>query len=74
MDQQQFFATRRAFDEIDTDQDGFITFEQAIQWAMNQRQGAWETLGHQIQQDRIWSDGQLSFVEFMRYNELTENS
>ncbi|MGV9668943.1 hypothetical protein [Nocardia niigatensis] len=49
MDQQQFIATRREFDEIDTDQDGFITFEEAIEWGMAQRQGAWEVLEHRIQ-------------------------
>ncbi|MFE3003344.1 hypothetical protein ACFXG4_51505 [Nocardia sp. NPDC059246] len=74
MDQLQFIATRREFDEIDTDKDGFITFDEAIQWGMAQDREVREVLGRQIQQDRIWADGQVSFVEFLRYKELTNDS
>ncbi|WP_433567410.1 hypothetical protein ACQP1O_20770 [Nocardia sp. CA-151230] len=74
MDQQQFIATRREFDEIDTDHDGFITFDDALQWGMAQGQEVREVLGRHIQQDRVWADGQVSFVEFLRYKELTNRS
>ncbi|MFE3261805.1 hypothetical protein ACFXPS_25540 [Nocardia sp. NPDC059091] len=74
MDQQQFIATRREFDEIDTDKDGFITFDEAIQWGMAQDREVRAVLGRKIQQDRIWEDGQVSFVEFLRYKELTNDS
>lgn len=74
MDQQQFIATRREFDEIDTNQDGFITFDDAFQWGMAQRQEVREVLGRRIQQDRVSADGQVSFVEFLHYKELTDYS
>ncbi|MET8429560.1 EF-hand domain-containing protein [Nocardia sp. NPDC004860] len=71
MDQQQIIATRREFHEIDTDHNGFITFDEAIQWGMAQDQEVREVIERQIQQDRVWADGQVSFEEFLRYKKLT---
>ncbi|MFE3799604.1 hypothetical protein KHQ06_26255 [Nocardia tengchongensis] len=74
MDQQQFIATRREFDEIDTDQDGFITFDDALVWGMAQDPEVREIVGRRIKEDRIWAEGQVSFEEFLNYKELTSHS
>ncbi|WP_433567005.1 hypothetical protein ACQP1O_18570 [Nocardia sp. CA-151230] len=74
MDQRQFIATRREFDEIDTDHDGFITFDDAVQWGMAQDPEAREIVGRRIQEERMWTDGQVSFEAFLRYKELIDHS
>ncbi|MFE3229477.1 hypothetical protein [Nocardia sp. NPDC059228] len=73
MDQQQFIATRREFDEIDTDGDGFITFDDALIWGAAQDPHVRDIVGRRIKQDHIWSEGQVSFVEFLRYKQLTDH-
>ncbi|MEU6585873.1 hypothetical protein [Nocardia sp. NPDC046763] len=73
MDLRQFIATRREFDEIDTDQDGFITFDDALAWGMAQDPEVREIVGRRINEDHIWAEGQVSFVAFVRYKELTDH-
>ncbi|MFD7844753.1 hypothetical protein ACFV4K_17675 [Nocardia sp. NPDC059764] len=74
MDQQQFIAIRREFDEIDTDCDGFITFDDALVWGMAQDPEVRDIVGRRIQEDRIWAEGQVSFEEFLGYKQLIEHS
>ena len=74
MDQQQIDATRREFDRIDTDRDGYITIDEAMRWGFAQGQQAREILGRHIQQDRgVDSDGQVSFEEFLSYKEQVDS-
>ncbi|MGW4531028.1 hypothetical protein ACWEOI_08760 [Nocardia sp. NPDC004340] len=74
MDQQQFIATRREFDEIDADHDGFITFDDALVWGMAQDPEVRDIVGRRINGDHIWAEGQVSFDEFLNYKELTNGS
>ncbi|MEU1430883.1 hypothetical protein ABZ412_27810 [Nocardia sp. NPDC005746] len=49
MDLQELIdATRREFDQIDTDRDGSITFEEAMAWGMTQSEGTRATLDRHI--------------------------
>ncbi|MGV9665051.1 hypothetical protein [Nocardia niigatensis] len=70
MDQQQINVTRREFDQIDADHDGFISFDEAMNWGMAQGRNAGDIIGRHLQQDRVSEDGQISFEEFLRYKEL----
>ncbi|MEU6585963.1 EF-hand domain-containing protein [Nocardia sp. NPDC046763] len=66
MDQEQFEAAKQEFDQIDTDHDGYITLEEAVEWGATQGPDVGRAISRHMNQDRS-GDGQVSFEEFLRY-------
>ncbi|MFE3796427.1 EF-hand domain-containing protein [Nocardia tengchongensis] len=69
--QEQIDAARREFDQIDTDHDGFITFDEAMQWGMTQNEDFADTMDRHRQQAGS-VNGRVSFQDFLRYKELID--
>ncbi|WP_433560301.1 hypothetical protein ACQP1O_21525 [Nocardia sp. CA-151230] len=73
MNQQQIDASRREFDKIDTDHDGFITMKEAVEWGRAQGQEFEEIFERHMRQDQRRPDMRVDFEEFLRYKVLTSS-